>query len=169
MVGHSIDITREFAVARLPFLGGIGRLYPGVHFSLCFWKRGESLLVGFQGTNPAQVLWPSLEKETAPIGRVSVLLSLSFFWADKIIQTFPGPRRRQIREFLRSFCTGWGVTYCGPFCAELKVLQRSWSAEILGLQFSDLDLPFPLSSQDSELHRLIRRAFPEVRNRLSAG
>jgi hypothetical protein len=164
-VGHSIDINRGYALARLPFLGGIGRLYPGVHFSLCFWKCGQSLLIAYRGTNPSQVLLPSLGEITAPCGKSFLLVNLSFFWSDRIIQTFPGPRRRQIR----SFCTGWGVTYCGPFCAELKVLQRSWSAEILALQFADLAVPFPLSSQDSELHWLIRRAFPEVRNRLSAG
>jgi hypothetical protein len=97
------------------------------------------------------------------------LVDLSFFWADKIIRTFRGPRRRQIRSFCIEFAAGWGVAYCSPFSAELKVLQRSWSAEILGLQFGDLDLPFPLSSQDSELRRLVCRAFPETGNRLKAG
>jgi hypothetical protein len=169
MSGHSIDITREFAVATLPFLGGIGRLYPKVHFSLCFWKCGQSLLIAYRGTNPSQVLSPSLGEISAPCGKSFLLIDLSFFWADRIIRTFRGPRRRQIREFLKSFSTGWGVAYCSPFSAELTILQRSWASEILALQFADLAVPFPLSSQDSELHRLIRRAFPEVRNRLSAG
>jgi hypothetical protein len=168
-VGHSIDINRGYALARLPFLGGIGRLYPGVHFSLCFWKCGQSLLIAYRGTNPSQVLLPSLGEITAPCGKSFLLVDLSFFWVDKVIRTFGGPRRRQIREFLKSFSTGWGVTYCSPFSAELTILQRSWASEILGLQFGDLDLPFPLSSQDSELHRLIRRAFPETGNRLKAG
>lgn len=156
-----LRLNKDYAEVRLPFLE-LERLFPEVSYSLFFWKEADDILVAFRGTNPRQVLLPSLGRAKSRAGNFSLVLSLSYFWVDRIVRSYGKHRRQNLEKFLREFCEGWGVYYYGPHSARIRILNQSWASELLAWQFGDLELPFPLGGKNSKLATLICKAFPQT-------